>query len=459
MAKTREYRTTRRRFGQGLLLTSLILPSQVLGRPFDDTALSNALRSHFEFSAGFREKFKTGTYRVPKGASDAALVDGALGRLKARLGALNTPTLALIHHLDGARHLHAWLIGSDGVLARHRTAEPYRPLSYLSAALRIDDRMATRAPVRRSGAPLDQTGNTGTEGVRYDAKTALSLAAAQLLGPDIAAVLAAHTGRLMILPASDTGTAPYAALPLAKGQRLIDRIAPLIVPDIETLLDPQRVFDPTDLRWDKSLVFGDPVLDYDPDYRFPPLRGARDEALAVGELLGIGQRQVRIGPRASLDTFVRQASRPASTEFIHIASHAISNQVNPMDGSFIGLSRGRLTGQLLRGGAFEFWGVRHPVVMLSGCQTALGKVFEGGTYGLSRAFFAAGAAQTVSSLWNVSDSATQLLMTRTVDRMFMTYPAELALQRAQRDAAVRFGDDFAAWASFTVFGMPSERGH
>lgn len=445
---------SRRRFGQGLLLAPFILPSRALAASATDPALSDALRSHFDYSAGFREKFKTGTYRVPRGASDAAIIDSALAKLRERLAGSETPTLALIHHIDKSKHLRAWLVDSSGVVATGRTREPYRNLSYLRSALRIDTRMATRSPVKRTGVPLDQTDN-GVDTGFPDPAAAVAFTAAQLFGPEVSSALAAHTGRLMILPAGDTGTAPYAALPLASAGALVDRIAVLIVPDIETLLDPTRNFEPRDMRWDKTLVLGDPILDYDPDYRFPPLPGARNEARAVGALIGAKDHQVRIGKEASLEAFASQAGKPDGAEFLHIASHAISNQTNPMDGSFIGLSEGRLTGQLLRSGKFDYWGVRHPVVMLSGCQTALGKVFEGGTYGLSRAFFAAGAAQTVSSLWNVSDSATEFLMTKTVDRMFLGYPAEIALQRAQRDAAVKFGDDYAAWASFSVFGLPS----
>jgi CHAT domain-containing protein/Flp pilus assembly protein TadD len=53
------------------------------------------------------------------------------------------------------------------------------------------------------------------------------------------------------------------------------------------------------------------------------------------------------------------------------------------------------------------------LVVLSGCDTAIGKDVRGeGMLSLSRAFFYAGARQVVSSLWRVPDEATALLMER-----------------------------------------------
>jgi CHAT domain-containing protein len=51
------------------------------------------------------------------------------------------------------------------------------------------------------------------------------------------------------------------------------------------------------------------------------------------------------------------------------------------------------------------------LVVLSACQTALGKEIKGeGLVGLARAFMYAGAPRVVASLWEVSDLATAELM-------------------------------------------------
>jgi CHAT domain-containing protein len=73
------------------------------------------------------------------------------------------------------------------------------------------------------------------------------------------------------------------------------------------------------------------------------------------------------------------------------------------------------------------------LVVLSGCQTALGEKVDGeGLIGLTRGFMYAGATRVVASLWNVNDLATSGLMAgfyRAMEKQGM--PPAAALRQAQ----------------------------
>lgn len=59
------------------------------------------------------------------------------------------------------------------------------------------------------------------------------------------------------------------------------------------------------------------------------------------------------------------------------------------------------------------------LVMLSACQTGLGKLVPGdGVAGLNHAFLMAGASSTITSLWNVNDYATSVLVSRLYQKVF-----------------------------------------
>jgi CHAT domain-containing protein len=73
------------------------------------------------------------------------------------------------------------------------------------------------------------------------------------------------------------------------------------------------------------------------------------------------------------------------------------------------------------------------VAVLSACETGLGEVAGGeGVLGLQRAFQVAGARTTVTSLWEVPDVATQLLMQRFYENLWdKDMPKLEALREAQ----------------------------
>jgi CHAT domain-containing protein len=95
------------------------------------------------------------------------------------------------------------------------------------------------------------------------------------------------------------------------------------------------------------------------------------------------------------------------------------------------------------------------LVVLSACQTALGREFAGeGLVGLTRGFMYAGARRVVASLWQVDDLATAELMRRFYRGMLADgKPPAAALRAAQVEMMKqpRWSRPFY-WAGFTVQG-------
>ena len=95
------------------------------------------------------------------------------------------------------------------------------------------------------------------------------------------------------------------------------------------------------------------------------------------------------------------------------------------------------------------------LVVLSGCQTGLGKAVQGeGLVGLTRGFMYAGARRVVASLWQVDDESTADLMRRFYRAMLKDgrrpsealRAAQLEMSRDRRWAAPFY------WAGFVLQG-------
>src|SRR5262245_13423887 len=97
--------------------------------------------------------------------------------------------------------------------------------------------------------------------------------------------------------------------------------------------------------------------------------------------------------------------RSKISSFLHIATHAVFRQDNPMFSSFK-LADGWVT-------AFDLFSMacQTNLVTLSGCQSGMSEVSGADDLlGLMRGFFYAGARSLLVSLWNVNDQSTTALM-------------------------------------------------
>jgi CHAT domain-containing protein len=147
---------------------------------------------------------------------------------------------------------------------------------------------------------------------------------------------------------------------------------------------------------------------------------------------------------------------------VHIATHGLLNAERPQ---FTGLVLS-LIGEKNEDGFLrtdEVFNLRlgSPLVMLSACETGLGKERRGeGVMGLTRAFMYAGAPTVGVSLWSVADKSTAELMTDFYKRLLKApaaSPSSVSASAAMREAqlAMIAGKKYSApfyWAPFVLVG-------
>jgi CHAT domain-containing protein len=152
------------------------------------------------------------------------------------------------------------------------------------------------------------------------------------------------------------------------------------------------------------------------------------------------------------------ASDLSRYRIVHFATHGVLDTQHP---ALSGLVFSQVNEQgKLQDGFLRLHDVYHlhlnaDLVVLSGCETALGKTLRGeGIMGLTRGFFHAGAAQVLASLWPVRDRATAELMQRFYRGLFRDgLPASTALRQAQISMwKERQWRDPYFWAAFTLQG-------
>jgi CHAT domain-containing protein/Tfp pilus assembly protein PilF len=270
-----------------------------------------------------------------------------------------------------------------------------------------------------------------------------------LLGP-----AASHLGSKRLLIVADGGlhNLPFGALPVPGRQTsttssLKFTPTPLIVeheivhsPSASALALLRRELAGRQPAAKAVAVFADPVFSPD-DMRVKPGGKApdgkeipSDMTRATGDLRGELKRLLMTRDEAEAilsatprnDGFAAldfRANRATATSgalgdyrIVHFATHGLLNDEHPeLSGLVLSLvdEQGRPQDGFLR--MHEIFNLRLPaeLVVLSACQTGLGKEIKGeGLVGLTRGFMYAGAARVVASLWEVNDVATAELMKR-----------------------------------------------
>jgi CHAT domain-containing protein len=188
------------------------------------------------------------------------------------------------------------------------------------------------------------------------------------------------------------------------------------------------------------------------------LNGTRTEADQISKLAKAsgGQADVWLDLDANEDNL--GARDVTKYRVIHVATHGLLDAERPQfTGVVLSLVGNKTNDGFVR--TDEVFNLRlgSPLVMLSACETGLGREKRGeGVMGLTRAFMYAGAPTVGVSLWSVADKSTADLMTDFYKRLLSTTEgttSSSALRGAQ--LAMISGKRYSApfyWAPFVLVG-------
>jgi CHAT domain-containing protein len=186
------------------------------------------------------------------------------------------------------------------------------------------------------------------------------------------------------------------------------------------------------------------------------LRSSRVEAEGIAALVRESERLKALDFQASRATAMSEEM--SHYRIVHFATHGLLNSRAPeLSGVVLSLvdERGRSQNGFLRLHDVYNLKLGADLVVLSGCQTALGKMIRGeGLVGLTRGFMYAGAPRVVASLWRVPDKPTAELMNHFYKGMLVDglrpaaalRAAQVKMSRGKRWQAPYF------WAAFVLQG-------
>lgn len=352
-------------------------------------------------------------------------------------------TLVEYFWAETAGQLYAWVVQPSGEVKFALTAAP----KDLSQWVRQTQDSFER---RRGGLVPARKASVVEEGSLLDDLYQV------LIEPIEAFLPSDESSRIIFIPQGELFLVPFPALHPEGGEYLVQRYTVQTASSIQAIdLVHQRVAKtPQRGRWqpDDFLIVGDPDM---PMVRFsnnaaltrlPSLGGAAVEATEIGRMFGA---VVLTGKEATEQEVTKQMEL---ARVIHLATHGLLEyaESGQIPGALALAPSGELDGLLTSSDILQLK-LKADLVVLSACDTGLGRITGDGVVGLSRSLLQSGAASVVVSLWAVPDEATAALMTAFYEGLKQGDNRAIALRQAMLATIV----DYPApenWAAFTLIG-------
>ncbi len=196
------------------------------------------------------------------------------------------------------------------------------------------------------------------------------------------------------------------------------------------------------------------------DFRFgetlPRLLASRQEARNILKLVDKDQANVSMDFAANLESI--ENSNLKDYRILHFATHGLLNSSHPeLSGLVFSLydKKGRPQDGFLSLNSIYNLDLSSDLIVLSACQTALGKDIRGeGLVGMSRGFLYAGSNRIIASLWKVDDAATAEFMKRFYQNHLqkrLSVSAALRQTKIEMQKIPRYRSPYY-WSAFTLLG-------
>ncbi len=184
-----------------------------------------------------------------------------------------------------------------------------------------------------------------------------------------------------------------------------------------------------------------------------PLPFAREEVQSIASLLDRQKLNARafVGGEATEE---RALNALRESRWVHFATHAFLEPTRPLYSRLVLKTDQKHDGMLRAFEVLDTGQVAAEMVVLSACETGLGKTLKGeGLMGLVWVFLATGTKTLVVSQWQVNDLSAARLMSAYYRNMLKGLPPAEALRRSQVELLIQrpFHHPYF-WAAFAVWG-------
>ena len=242
---------------------------------------------------------------------------------------------AFILYAADTEHICVFLWRSDDIGLRYERIkstreELFRLGELLRVRILVGSEQTARAPKRRGITPATETSTPADSRTTSELIDTLS----GIIFPQQLRHAPKGIQSLSVAPVWNMSSLPLVMLrPLGTPEQVIDLFS---VNFITFLVDLQKGTVPSHSTYTDALIIGNPRPSGDPEWIFPDLPGAEQEAELVHMTFG-GMLLSR--EQATADSFIRGMQ---DASLIYIAAHAMSDPSGSLDESFIMLARDRL---------------------------------------------------------------------------------------------------------------------